>query len=267
MIAENPVAEVSQRRVILISGAAGGIGSATADRFAVGGWSVALTDLDVPGLSDVAERLECLERLVGVFPGDLRSVSTCQQVVCEAVLASGRLDCLVCAAGVWTEGPADETREADWDRVIDVNLKGLFFLAAASIPHLVASAGSIVNLSSDAGIQGVGGAAVYSASKGAVTNLTRALALELAPRGVRVNAVCPGDVDTPMLRAQATDFGGENPAGYLESLLRQYPQADRARFVAADEVAELIWYLAQDRATPITGANLSIDFGISAGVQ
>jgi NAD(P)-dependent dehydrogenase (short-subunit alcohol dehydrogenase family) len=266
MIAEDPVAEASQRRVILISGAAGGIGSATADRFAVGGWSVALTDLDVPGLSDVAERLERLERLVGVFPGDLRSVSTCQEVVREAVAVSGRLDCLVCAAGVWTEGPADETREADWDRVIDVNLKGLFFLAAASIPHLVASAGSIVNLSSDAGIQGVAGAAVYSASKGAVTNLTRALALELAPRGVRVNAVCPGDVDTPMLRAQATDFGGDNPAGYLESLLQQYPQGDRARFVAADEVAELIWYLAQDRATPITGANLSIDFGISAGV-
>jgi len=70
-----------------------------------------------------------------------------------------------------------------------------------------------------------------------------------------------------MLRAQATDFGGENPAGYLESLLRQYPQADRARFVAAEEVPELIWYLAQDRATPITGGNLSIDFGISAGVH
>jgi NAD(P)-dependent dehydrogenase (short-subunit alcohol dehydrogenase family) len=267
MIAENPVAEVSQRRVILISGAAGGIGSATAERFAVGGWSVALTDLDVPGLSDVAERLRRLERLVGVFPGDLRSVSTCQEVVREAVAAGGRLDCLVSAAGVWTEGPADETREADWDRVIDVNAKGLFFLAAASIPHLAASAGSIVNLSSDAGIQGVAGAAVYSASKGAVTNLTRALALELAPRGVRVNAVCPGDVDTPMLRAQATDFGAADPAAYLESLLQQYPQGDRARFVAAEEVAELIWYLAQDRATPITGANLSIDFGISAGVQ
>lgn len=261
------MAETPPRRVILVSGAAGGIGSATAERFAQGGWGVALTDLDVPGLSDVAARLERLGRLVGVFPGDLRSVSTCRQVVGEAVSAGGRLDCLVCAAGVWTEGPAEETREADWDRVVDVNLKGLFFLAAESIPHLVTSAGSIVNLSSDAGIQGVAGAAVYCASKGAVTNLTRALALELAPRGVRVNAVCPGDVDTPMLRGQAADFGGENPAGYLESLLRQYPQGDRARFVAAEEVAELIWYLAQDRATPITGANLSIDFGISAGVQ
>lgn len=260
------MAETSGQRVVLISGAAGGIGSATAERFANGGWDVALTDLDVPGLVDLAERLESLGRLVGRFPGDLRSVERCREVVREAVSAGGRLDCLVCAAGVWTEGPADETCEADWDRVIDVNLKGLFFLAAASIPHLAANSGSIVTLSSDAGIQGVSGAAVYSASKGAVTNLTRALALELAPRGVRVNAVCPGDVDTPMLRAQATEFGGDNPAGYLESLLRQYPQADRARFIAAEEIAELVWYLAQDWATPITGANLSIDFGISAGV-
>ena len=90
--------EVLQQRVILISGAAGGIGSATADRFAIGGWGVAVTDLAVPGLSDVAERLERLGRLVGVFPGDLRSVSTCREVVRQAVSATGRLDCLVCAA-------------------------------------------------------------------------------------------------------------------------------------------------------------------------
>jgi NAD(P)-dependent dehydrogenase (short-subunit alcohol dehydrogenase family) len=260
------IADAPEPQVVLISGAGGGIGSATANRFASGGWDVAVTDLDVPGLVEVAERLESLGRLVGRYPGDLRSVETCRDVVREVVSASGRLDCLVCAAGVWTEGPADKTSEADWDRVVDVNVKGLFFLAAASIPHLAASSGSIVNLSSDAGIQGVSGAAVYSASKGAVTNLTRALALELAPRGVRVNAVCPGDVDTPMLRAQAADFGGDNPAGYLDSLLRQYPQGGRARFIAAEEIAELIWYLAQDRAAPITGANLSIDFGISAGV-
>jgi NAD(P)-dependent dehydrogenase (short-subunit alcohol dehydrogenase family) len=260
------VAETLGRRVVLISGAAGGIGSATAERFAAGGWDVALTDLEIPGFFEVAERVERLGQLVGVFPGDLRSVSTCQAVVREAVSAGGRLDCLVSAAGVWTEGPAEETLEDDWDRVMDVNLKGLFFLAAASIPHLVDSSGSIVNLSSDAGIQGVSGAAVYSASKGGVTNLTRALARELAPRGVRVNAVCPGDVDTPMLHAQARDFGGDDPAAYLESALRQYPQGHRARFISADEISELIWYLAQEPAAPITGANISIDFGISAGV-
>jgi NAD(P)-dependent dehydrogenase (short-subunit alcohol dehydrogenase family) len=123
--------------------------------------------------------------------------------------------------------------------------------------------GSIVNLSSDAGLQGNTGAAVYCASKGAVSNLTRALALELAPRGVRVNAVCPGDVDTPMLRFQADS--SPDPAAYRARLLAAYPQKERARFLRAEEVAELVFYLAQPAAAGITGANLSIDFGLSAG--
>lgn len=98
-----------------------------------------------------------------------------------------------------------------------------------------------------------------------MSNLTRALALELAPRGVRVNAVCPSDVDTPMLAGQARSFGGEDPAAYLERMLALYPQGDAARFAQPAEVAELIWYLAQRHAAPITGANLSIDFGLTAG--
>ncbi|HET7294623.1 MAG TPA: SDR family oxidoreductase, partial [Vicinamibacteria bacterium] len=178
----------------------------------------------------------------------------------------GRLDCLVNAAGLWTEGPAEETREEDFDRVLGVNLKGLFFLSAAAIPHLVETGGSIVNLSSDAGLQGNTGAAVYCASKGAVSNLTRALALELAPRGVRVNAVCPADVDTPMLRYQADRFGGGDPDAYFGRLLAHYPQQQRARFLRPEEVAELIFFLAQPAAAGITGANLSIDFGLSAGI-
>jgi NAD(P)-dependent dehydrogenase (short-subunit alcohol dehydrogenase family) len=97
-----------------------------------------------------------------------------------------------------------------------------------------------------------------------VTNLTRALALELAPTGVRVNAVCPGDVDSPMLRGQAA--ASADPAAYLDKLLRGYPQAGGARFIAPAEIAELIWFLAQPAATAITGANISIDFGLSAGI-
>ena len=196
--------------------------------------------------------------------GDLRQVAECRAIVSAGVEAGGRLDCVVNAAGLWTEGPAEDTREEDFDRVLGVNLKGLFFVSAAAIPHLERSGGSIVNLSSDAGIQGNTGAAVYCASKGAVSNLTRALALELAPRGVRVNAVCPGDVDTPMLRGQAT--ATPDPQAYLARLLAGYPQKQRARFLRADEVAELIFFLAQPAAAGITGANLSIDFGLSAGI-
>jgi len=251
-------------RVVLVSGAAGGIGGATARRFAAGGWRVAATDRDTEGLRRLAAELG--PALVSAPTGNLLEVSDCRTVVQAAAADAGRLDCLVNAAGLWTEGPADETREADFDRVLDVNLKGLYFLSAAAIPHLERTGGSIVNLSSDAGLQGNAGAAVYCASKGAVSNLTRALALELAPRGVRVNAVCPADVDTPMLTYQAETFGGGDPEAYRRRLLAHYPQATRARFLRPEEVAELIYYLAQPAAAGITGANVSIDFGLSAGI-
>jgi NAD(P)-dependent dehydrogenase (short-subunit alcohol dehydrogenase family) len=128
------------------------------------------------------------------------------------------------------------------------------------------SEGIIVNLSSDAGIQGNLGAALYCASKGAVTLFTKALALELAPDGVRVNAICPGDVMSPMLAFQARRYGNGDEKGYFDRLLAAYPQgAERARFIAPEEIASLIFYLARPEATPITGAALSIDFGYSAG--
>ncbi len=250
--------------VLLVSGAAGGIGGATARRFAKGGWRIVATDRDAAGAEALRAALGAA--LLAVAPADLRDVAACRAVVDTAVGAAGRLDCLVNAAGVWTEGPAEATREEDFDRVLGVNLKGLFFLSAAAIPHLEKTGGSIVNLSSDAGLQGNCGAAVYCASKGAVSNLTRALALELAPRGVRANAVCPADVETPMLHYQAEAFGGGDPDSYRRRLLAGYPQKERARFLQPDEVAELVFFLAQPSAAGITGANLSIDFGLSAGI-
>ncbi len=246
-------------RVALITGAAGGIGGATARRFLDGGWAVAALDvrpIDADGPLGGAYALTA----------DLRVVEQCRRAVADTVAHFGRLDLVVNAAGVWTEGPSDLTAEADFDRVLDVNLKGLYFLTSAAIPHLEATRGCVVNLSSDAGVQGNAGAAVYCASKGAVSILTKALALELAPRGVRINAVCPGDVESPMLHGQARDFGGDDPAAYLAALLAGYPQGAGARFIRPDEIAELIWFLAQPHAAPITGANISIDFGLSAGI-
>jgi NAD(P)-dependent dehydrogenase (short-subunit alcohol dehydrogenase family) len=153
--------------------------------------------------------------------------------------------------------------EADWDRVVDVNLKATFFMCRYAIPALERTAGCIVNLSSDAGLWGNKGAAIYCASKGGVTVLTKALAVELAARGVRANAVCPGDVDSPMLRNQAEAFDGD-PDVYLHDLLAAYPQRP-ARFIRPAEVAELIRYLTTPEAAPITGAAISIDFGLTAG--
>ena len=180
--------------VALVTGAAGGIGGAVARRFLAGGWRVAALDLRPANLPDAHP-----------VPADLTSVAECHRAVEDTVAAFGRIDALVNAAGVWTEGPSSETTEDEWDRVMAVNLKGLYFLTSAAIPHLTTTQGCVVNLSSDAGIQGNAGAAVYCASKGGVSILTKALALELAPQGVRVNAVCPGDVDTPMLAGQAAE--------------------------------------------------------------
>jgi NAD(P)-dependent dehydrogenase (short-subunit alcohol dehydrogenase family) len=195
---------------------------------------------------------------------DLRNVDDCRRAVAEGAAWTGRLDAVVNAAGVWTEGPSSETTEDEWDRVVDLNLKGLYFVCSAAIPHLTVTRGCIINMSSDAGLQGNAGAAVYCASKGGVSILTKALALELAPSGVRVNAVCPGDVDSPMLRGQAA--ASTDPVAYMDKLLRGYPQGESARFIAPAEIAELIWFLAQPAAAAITGANISIDFGLSAGI-
>ena len=240
--------------VALITGAAGGIGGATLQRFVTGGWMVAAVDLAEVASNDAVLSIRA----------DLADVEQCRRAVADAVAWAGHLDAVVNAAGVWTEGPSAETTEAEWDRVVDLNLKGLYFVSSAAIPHLTSTRGCIVNMSSDAGVQGNAGAAVYCASKGGVTNLTRAMALELAPSGVRVNAVCPGDVDSPMLRGQAA--ASPDPATYLDKLLRGYPQGASARFIDPAEIAELIWFLCQPSATAITGANISIDLGLSAGI-
>jgi NAD(P)-dependent dehydrogenase (short-subunit alcohol dehydrogenase family) len=253
---------MAEQKVALISGAAGGIGSATARKFASEGWAVLLTDRDEEGLAAIARKITGAR----VHAGDIRTCSACVDIVNWAVKEAGRLDVLVNAAGIWREGPTEASSEEDFDAVFAVNVKGLYFLTAAAIPALKRSEGVIVNLSSDAGIQGNQGAALYCASKGAVTLFTKALALELAPDGVRVNAVCPSDVMSPMLAFQARRYGNGDEKAYFGRLLQGYPQGPgKARFIAPEEIASLIFYLARPEAAPITGAALSIDFGYSAG--
>jgi NAD(P)-dependent dehydrogenase (short-subunit alcohol dehydrogenase family) len=248
-------------RVVLITGGAGGIGRAAGARFLELGDTVVLVDRSAEGLSSASSDLARVDTIAA----DVSVVEECRSAVEDTVALHGRLDVLVNCAGVWVEGPTAEMTEEQWDRTIDVNLKGTFFMCRFAIPHLERSEGCIVNLSSDAGLVGTVETAIYNASKGGVSLLTRSLALELAPRGVRVNAVCPNDVATPMLEGQARDFGGSDPEGYLRALLDKYPQKDRARFIRPEEIAALIAYLASPEAAPITGANIAIDFGSTAG--
>ncbi|NBO34309.1 MAG: SDR family oxidoreductase, partial [Actinobacteria bacterium] len=208
---------MSGPRTVVVTGGAGGIGAAVIDRFTSAGWVCCSLDLVARAGSAHCHSITA----------DLRTAAACRDAVADAVQRLGRLDAVVNAAGVWHEGDTAATTETDFDRVIDVNLKGTYFVSAAAIPHLESTRGCIVNLSSDAGIQGNSGAAAYCASKGGVSVFTKALALELAPRGVRVNAVCPGDVDSPMLRGQARDYGGGEQQ-YYDRLLAGYPQGRHA---------------------------------------
>jgi NAD(P)-dependent dehydrogenase (short-subunit alcohol dehydrogenase family) len=247
-------------RSVLITGGAGGMGLATAERFASLGDRVMLADIDVNGLQAVES--EQLSTVVA----DVSSVPDCNRMVAETLARQGGLDILVCAAGLWVEGPTAEMTEDQWDRTMDVNLKGAFFSCVAAIPSLIASQGSIVLISSDYGLVGGPRAAIYCASKFGVNGLMRSLALELAPKGVRVNSVCPADVATPMLEGQARDYGGGDPDGYYEGLLSTLPQGpERARFIRPDEIASVIAFLTSPEAAPINGVSMPVEWGVTTG--
>jgi len=247
---------------VLITGGAGGMGLAFAQRYHEAGARLALADIDQARLAQAAKTFapDCL-----AIASDVTKIGDCERMVREAVQRFGRLDLLINAAGIWVEGPAEEMSEAMWDRCIDINLKGTFFACRHAIPALEKTGGAIINIASDAGLMGSKGASIYCASKGGVVLLTKALALELAPRGVRCNAVCPCDVDTPMIEYQANTFGKGDPEGYKQALLTIYPQGVRARFATAAEIAEFVFAVSSPSLAPLTGACLSIDFGTTAG--
>jgi NAD(P)-dependent dehydrogenase (short-subunit alcohol dehydrogenase family) len=252
-------------KTVLITGGSGGMGYAIAARFLAEGANIAAADIDARRLSDLEHDMKAGGRFLAV-PTDVTRVIDCECMVRSTLDRFGGLDLLVNAAGVWVEGPSDQATEAEWDRTLDINLKGTFFACRYAIPALEKTSGTILNIASDAGLIGNAGAAIYCASKGGVVLLTKALARELAPRGIRVNAICPCDVETPMIKFQAETYGGGNPKAYLDRLLSIYPQGARARFVRAEEVAEFIFQIASPKLAPITGAALSIDFGTTAGL-
>jgi NAD(P)-dependent dehydrogenase (short-subunit alcohol dehydrogenase family) len=251
---------MSDKRVVLISGGCGGMGRAIAARFLEAGDAVAISDLD-------AARVESAGKELGAhgIQADVTKVADCERMVRETTAKFGRLDVLVAAAGIWTEGPSDQATEAEWDKVIDVNLKGVFFANRYAIPELEKTKGIIVNIASDAGLVGNAGAAIYCASKGGVVILTKALAVELAPRGIRALSICPGDVETPMLQYQASAFGGGDPKAYLDNLRSKYPQRDHQRFIQAEEVAELVFMTCSRRLAAMTGAAIPFDYALTAG--
>ena len=249
-------------RVALITGGASGIGAATAERLGRDGTRLVLADIDAEGLEEAAARLGGPDRALGVVT-DLRSFADCERAVATAVERFGRLDILVNCAGVWVEGPTDTMTEADWDRVVDVNLKGTFAMCRHAIPALEATGGCIVNVSSDAGLWGNKGAAIYCASKGGVTVLSKALAVELAERGIRVNAVCPGIIDTPMQDAVLEEISalrGTTAQALSDARTATVPMR---RGATPEECAGAIWFLLSDDSSYVTGEALNVSGGLA----
>ena len=252
---------------VLITGGGSGIGKAAAARFMKEGADVCIAGRRIEALEEAAESIKSLPGNIYTVQGDVSSASGCRAIVETAAGKTGRIDILVNSAGVWEEGPSENVTEEEWDRIIDINLKGTFFMCRYSIPYLQKTKGSIVNIGSDSGIVGNAEGAVYCASKGGVTLLTKALAVELAEEGIRVNAVCPGDVMSPMMEEALHKYGNDDPETYYSSLLKLYPQGKNARFTRPEEVAEAIFFLSGANVTPITGVCLPVDFGLTAGYR
>ena len=244
-------------RTVIVTGAASGMGAATARLFAAVGDHVFVVDRDPDG----AERTATLIGGTAVV-GDVTDSAFCDAAVERAVRDHGGLDVVVNAAGTIVRANAEATSDADWQRVMNVNVNGTFFMCRAAIRAMKRDGGgAIVNFGSMWGDSGGTGHAAYCASKGAIHNLTRALALDHARDGIRVNGVCPGEVDTPMLRA-----GGRAAAvtdDYLASM------ADRAipmgRLAQPEEIGRVVLFLASDAASYMTGALVAVDAGVTAG--
>jgi NAD(P)-dependent dehydrogenase (short-subunit alcohol dehydrogenase family) len=243
-------------KVALITGASSGIGAATAIEFADGGWSVMAAGREARRLEEVAVASDN----ISTWEGDLDSSGACEELVADTIDEFGRIDCLVNSAGILVRGNAADTDDEDWRDTMHVNLDVPFYLSRAALPFLLKTAGSIVNIASDWGLRAGADHVAYCSSKGGLVMLTRAMAKDHARAGLRVNAVCPGDVDTPMLAGEAEELD-EDIDDYLADAAEDSPNG---RIAEPGEIASLVLYLASDAARHITGTAISIDGGASA---
>jgi NAD(P)-dependent dehydrogenase (short-subunit alcohol dehydrogenase family) len=242
--------------VALITGASSGIGAATAIAFAEAGWDVMAAGRDEGRLEEVAD----VSDHIATWTGELVESEDCEELVADTIDEFGNIDCLVNCAGVIVRANVADTSDDDWRLTMGINLDAVFYLSRAALPYLLKTTGSIVNVASDWALKGGERAAAYCASKGAVVQLTKAMAIDHARDGLRINAVCPGDIDTPMLVSEAEDEGID----LVEHLAQAAEDSPNGRIGTPEEVAALILFLASDAATHITGTAIPIDGGASA---
>lgn len=244
---------------VLLTGGASGIGQATAERFAAEGARIAIGDVDLAGAAKVASGLGGV-----AFAYDARDPAAASQLVEQAVAALGGIDILLNVAGIMTWGRFEETSPEAWQRTMDINLSGPFYLIQAAIPHLKATRGNVVSVASAGGLHPVYGTSAYGVSKAGVIAVTQSASLEFARFGVRVNAVAPGGVATPMHEKSAAG-GGVDPAIFTEAAARNMPKLTDRPACTPEEVAAAIAYLASDEARYATGTVLVVDGGQITG--
>lgn len=242
-------------KIVLVTGAASGIGRATAVRLAQEGAQLLCADRNLPGA----------EETVGQLGGgavawllDVADSESCTKAVEETVARFGRIDALANIAGIGGFGHAAEMDDAAWQRLIDVNLTGVFLMTRAALPHLQATRGNVVNIASAAGLVGVPYGVAYSAAKSGVVGLTRSIAVEYATRGVRVNAICPGAVDTPLIA------GGFDAISDVEPRLFERLTPLLGDMAQPEDIAAAVAFLASDDARFVTGSILAVDGGQTA---
>ncbi|MCY3633583.1 MAG: SDR family NAD(P)-dependent oxidoreductase [bacterium] len=243
-------------KVALITGAGSGIGQATAVRLAEEGAIAVGSDINAAGLEETAGMIgEGADFRSAV--SDVRSRDACHELVASVVAEHGRLDVLCNIAGVARGHRVSDVDQEVWDLIFGVNVEGVFWMSQAALPHLEQSSGCIVNMASNAGLMGQAYTVPYCASKGAVIQITKAMAMETTRTGVRINAIAPGGVETNL----AVSFGfPDNPD--MELMGRYMGMRGMSQ---ADDIASAVAYLASDESHRIHGAVLSIDAGLTAG--
>ncbi|MGH3674072.1 MAG: SDR family NAD(P)-dependent oxidoreductase [Pseudonocardiaceae bacterium] len=249
-------------RVALITGAGSGIGRAAAHRFAAEGCEVAVVDLVAGAAEETAGKIVADGGRAIACAADVTVDVEVRTAVAHAVEAFGGLDVLYNNAGVNSSGSVADATEEDWDRCFAVNAKGTFLCSRAAAAYLaVSGSGAIVNQGSVAALVGIPNFAAYCAAKGAVVALTRSMAIDLAPRGIRVNAICPGTVFTPLMEPMLQARGdGDMEVGLARTVVK-YPIG---RLGTPEEIASAALFLASDQASFLTGSILAADGGMTA---
>ncbi|MCC6029804.1 MAG: SDR family oxidoreductase [Candidatus Korarchaeum sp.] len=243
-------------KVALITGGSSGIGRAIALKLSQAGAKIAI--LDIKECEDLLDEIG--RDKARFYKCDVTSADEVREVIRRVYEEFGRIDIVVNSAGVIVRKDAVETSEDEWDKVLNVNLKGPFLVSKYSIPYMIrGGGGSIVNVASGWGLKGGPRAVAYCASKGGLINMTRAMAIDHGKDGIRVNCVAPGDVDTPMLRSEAEQLGMK-----WEDFLREASNRPLARIGKPEDIANAVLFLVSDMASWITGATLVVDGGGTA---